>query len=186
LSYESAIKKTKTAGSNNTTLKYPVSSDILFPKICIICGTNTEEKYKKIIHGPNVTTKKYTEEYILNIAVCANCTKGINMKIGIFSKTGKSILIYSLIGLNIGIFLFILTYSIFLTIALIALAVVIPVVKHVAQIKKRVKLNDLLKVRLGNDKESLTFDFLNEFYASYIREINSKKNSSKETEEITE
>ena len=73
-----------------------------------------------------------------------------------------------------------------LTIALTALAVVIPVVKHVAQIKKRVKLNDLLMVRLGNDKESLTFDFLNEFYASYIREINPKKNSSEVTEEITE
>jgi len=186
LSYESAIKKAKTQGSISNTLEYPVSKDILFPKICIVCGSNTEEKHQRIIRGPNVPKKDYTEEYILNVPVCTNCTKDINRKTGISSSTGKLILISSLIGLNIGILIFILTLSIFLALALIALAIAIPLVKHIAQTKKKVKLNDYLLVSLGSDKESLTFDFLNEYYSSYIREINSKKNSSDETEEISE
>lgn len=186
MSYGSAIKKTKAQGFKSNTLEFQVSRDILFPKICIICGTNTEKKYNKTIYGANIATKDYTEDYILNIPVCINCTKNIDMKTGISSKSGKLILISSLFGLFIGIILYILTYSIFLSIGLFTLAIVLPIIKHRTNTKKKVKLNDFLIIELRNDKKSLKFDFLNEYYSRFIDEINSKKDTSEETEEKTD
>ena len=180
MSYGSAIKKTKAQGFESNTIDFQVSEDILFPKICLICGNNTEDQYSKTIYGAN------SKNYILGIPVCAKCTKNINIQTGFSSKNGKIILISSIFGLVIGIILYILAYSIFLSISVFVLVLSVSIVKYRSSIKNKVKLNDYLAVRLSRAKGILTFDFLNEYYARHIIEINSKKDSSEETVVNTE
>ena len=116
MSYGNAIKKSKSQESIPKTLEFQVTQDILFPKICVICGTNTENQFKKMLFGTFVPTSEYKEDYIMNIPVCEECTKKINMKTGFASKSGKLILISSLIGFIVSLILYTITFSIFFSI----------------------------------------------------------------------
>jgi hypothetical protein len=160
-----------------------VSEDILFPKVCVICGTNTENKLKKIFFGTFVPTSEYKEDYIVNIPICKECSDNINMKKGLSSKSGKLILISSLIGLIVSIILYYLTFSIFLSISLFVVSLIIPIVRYMAKIKNKVNLNDYLMISLDKEKKSLKFDFVNEYYANYIDQINLAKDKSGISEE---
>jgi Flp pilus assembly protein TadB len=183
MSYGDAIKKTKSQVSKSKTLEFQVTQDILFPKICVVCGTNTEKQLKKIFFGAFTPTSEYKEDYIINIPICEDCTKNINMKSGLSSKSGKLILISSLIGFIVSLILYFLTFSIFLSIGLFVVSLILPIVRHRTKIKKKVNFEDYLKINLEKDKNSLKFDFINEYYASYIDQINSTKDKSEKTEE---
>jgi hypothetical protein len=183
MSYGNAIKKSKSQESIPKTLEFQVTQDILFPKICVICGTNTENQFKKMLFGTFVPTSEYKEDYIMNIPVCEECTKKINMKTGFASKSGKLILISSLIGFIVSLILYTITFSIFFSIGLFLVSLILPIVRHRAKMKKKVNFNDYLIINLDKDKHSLKFDFINEYYASYIDQINSTKDKSENTEE---
>ncbi len=186
MSYGNTAKNPKDQGIRSSTLEFQVARDILFPKICIICGSDTENRYRRTIFGAYEATKDYKEDYIINLPICDDCTKNINIKTGFSSKSGKLILISSLLGLIISPILYFLTFSIFLSISLFTLSVILPIIRYRTKTKKKVKLNDYLMIGLGKDKNSLIFDFLNEYYAKFIDEINSKKDKSEETEEKAE
>jgi hypothetical protein len=183
MSYGNAINKLKSQESMHKTLEFQVTQDILFPKICVICGTNTENQLKKIFFGTFVPTSEYKEDYIMNIPICEDCTKKINMKKGLASKSGSLIVISSLIGFIVSIILYTITFSIFLSIGLFLVSLILPIVRHRAIMKKKVNFNDYLIISLDKDKHSLKFDFINEYYASYIDQINSIKDKSENIEE---
>lgn len=151
--------------------------EILFPKICIICGATGEYQHKKTIFGTFESNKDYKEDYFLNIPVCFDCSTNLKMDTGYYSKSGKLLLASSLIGLILAISLYFVIYSIMLSISLITISIVLPYLNYIAKMKKKIKLNDLLNIKLGEDKKSLTFDFFNANYANYINELNSKKES---------
>ncbi len=183
MSYGEAIKKSKSQESMSKTLEFQVTQDILFPKICVICGTNTKNQLKKIFFGTFTPTSEYKEDYIINIPICEDCTKNINMKTGLSSKSGAFIFISSLIGFIVSLILYFLTFSIFLSIGLFVVSLILPIVRHRRKIKKKVNLNDYLMIALEKDKNSLKFDFINGYYANYIDQINSTKDKSEKTEE---
>ncbi len=174
----SSFKKAYTQGYKSTPIEFQVNKDILFPKICIICGNHTEDQYRKEVKGAFMASRDYHEDYILNLPVCNNCHKNIEMKTGISSKSGILIVISSLIGLILAFILYTLTLSIFLSIALFTVALVIPFVKYKAKTKKKVKLTDFLLVRLGKNKDTLVFEFPNEYYMRYLDKINVQKENS--------
>ena len=99
------------------------------------------------------------------------------MDTGFSSKSGKLLLISSFIGLILAISLYFVIYSILLSISLITISIVLPYLNYNAKMKKKIRLNDFLNIKLGEDKKSLTFDFFNASYANYINEINLKKES---------
>ncbi|MFW9819215.1 MAG: hypothetical protein ACFFE5_06355 [Candidatus Thorarchaeota archaeon] len=183
MSYADAIKKSKSQEFKSKILEFQVTQDIIFPKICVICGTNTENQLKKIFFGNFVATSDYKEDYIINLPICEDCTKNINMKTGFASNSGILILISSLIGFIVSIILYFLTFSIFLSISLFLVSIILPIIRHSRIMKKKVNFNDYLTINLEKDKNSLKFAFTNEYYASYVDKINSNKEKSEETEE---
>ena len=140
-------------------------------------------QHKKIFFGTFTPTSEYKEDYIINIPICEDCTKNINMKTGLSSKSGKLILISSFIGFIVSLIIYFLTLSIFLSISLFVVSLILPIVRHRKKIKKKINLNDYLTIGFEKDKNSLKFDFINEYYASYIDQINSIKDKSEKTEE---
>ncbi|MFX1494563.1 MAG: hypothetical protein ACFFBZ_09805 [Promethearchaeota archaeon] len=179
MSNGSAIKKTKIQGIKSNIIEFHVTKDINFPKICIICGDNTEDKYKKTIYG--VDSRDYKEDYDLNLPICNKCNNNLVIKTGISSKSGKLIPIISLIGVITAVILYILTYSIFLSIGIAIFTSMITIINYKAKTKNKLKLNDYLNIRLGANKNTLIFAFLNENYAEYIDEINFEKDTLKKS-----
>ena len=186
MAHGSAIKKTKAQGFKSNIVEFQVDKEINFPKICIVCGANSEDKYNKTIYGAYRANRDYKEDYNLNLPVCNRCKNNVYMKTGFSSLSFKLILIISLIGIIYAVILYFLTFSIFLSIGIVALSILIPYINYKAKTKNKVKMYNYIKVRLGDDKETLIFTFLNEDYSRYIDEINSKKEISENNPEETE
>lgn len=163
---------------------FPNPKEILFPKICVVCGADTENHYKKAVFGRFKAGVDYKEDYSLSIPICNECLNDSKMASGYSSKSGKLLLFSSLIGLALGISLFFVFYSIFLSISLIALSIVLPYLNYKAKTRKKIRIDDFLKIRFNNISNSLTFDFSNANFAHFINEINTKKESEESSQEI--
>jgi len=185
MSYSNQIKNEKIQRFTSNTIEFQVDNDIQFPKICIICGKNTEDQYRKIIHGAFFADRDYNEDYILNIPVCNNCHKNLEIKTGISSKSGILTVISSLIGLILAITLYVIAFSVFLSIGLLAFAIIIPFIKYRAETKKKIEFRDFLTITPSKSEDTLIFVFSNEYYANYINEINTGKIKSEETPNLT-
>ena len=183
MSSAKVIRKKTQSPVEDKIVNFQNPKDILFPKICVICGATAEYQYKKIIFGTFESNKDYKEDYSLNIPVCFDCSTNLKMDTGYSSKSGKLLLTSSLIGLILAISLYFVIYSILLSISLITISIVLPYLNYNAKMKKKIRLNDFLNIKLGEDKKSLTFDFFNANYANYINEINSKKESEENPQE---
>ncbi len=182
------MKKKNPQSVKDGIIKFQNAEQIIFPRICIICGNNTENQYNKTIIGSFELNKDYKEDYYLNLPVCVKCMNNIKIQTGFSNKNGKLILISSLIGLILAIAVYVLTYSIIFGLGLFLTLITISYLNYKAKTKNKVKLKDFLRIKLGEDKKTLTFDFLNKNYAQFIDDINSKKEvpieTPKETEEI--
>lgn len=173
----------------NTVNKIPISQkrdkvvrfhnpkEILFPKVCVICGETAENQIQKTIFGIFEYSKDYKENYTLSIPICSDCSTNVAMKTGYSIKSGKILLFSSLIGLILSLSLYFVFYSWLLSISLIAITIVLPYLNYKAKTKNKLKLEDYLRIRLGGDRASLTFIFSNVNYANYIYKLNLKRES---------
>jgi len=166
------------------TVNFQNPEEIQFPKICIVCGATSKYHYEKTIVGRFDSYKDYKEDYSFNIPVCLDCSTNLKINTGLSSKSGKLLLISSLIGIVLAISLYFVFYSIWLSISLIAITIVLPYLNYKAKMKKRIRLGDFLKINLNENNNSLTFNFFNFNYAKYIREINSVKESEENPQEF--
>ncbi len=180
---ENIIKKDQRL--ENNIVKFQNIDKIYFPKICIICGTDTESEYKKIIFDSFESSKDYKEDYYFNLPICNECQKAILKGRDISSKIVKILLISSIIGLILALSIYFLTYSIFFSISLFVIAIIIPYLKYKSKIKHKIRLDKFLKIKLGTDKKRLIFEFFNQNYAKYIKEINLKNESSEKIQKET-
>lgn len=163
---------------------FPNPKEILFPKICVVCGAATENQYKKAIIGRFKAALDYKEDYSLNIPICIECLNNSKIASGYSSKSGKLLLFSSFIGLALGISLFFVIYSIFLSISLITISIVLPYLNYKAKTRKKIKIDNFLKVRLSVDGNSLTFDFFNANFARFVNEINTQMESEEDFQQI--
>lgn len=175
----------KDQGLESNIVKFQNNEKIYFPKICIICGIDTENEYNKTIFGTFETSKDHKEDYYFSLPICNECKKVILKERDIFSKKVKILLISSIIGLIFALSIYFLTYSIFLSISLFAIVIIIPYLKYKSKIKYKIRLNNFLKIKLGVDKKTLIFEFFNQNYSKYINEINLKKESSEKIQKET-
>jgi len=181
--------------SANTIKKIPISrkgdkivifhnpKEILFPKVCVICGATAENQYQKTFLGIFEYNKDFKENYNLSIPICSDCSTKVAMKTGYSIKSGKILLFSSLIGLILSISLYFVFYSWLLSISLFAISIVLPYLNYKAKTKNKIKFEDYLSIRLGGDRASLTFIFFNVNYANYICELNLERESEENPQE---
>ena len=184
MSSANIIKTKKLPPVEDKIVNFQNPKEIKFPKICIICGATSEYQYKKTILGRFESNKEYKEDYSFDVPVCLDCSTDLNMKTGISSKSGILLLISGLFGVILAISLYFVFYSIFLSISLVTILIVLPYTNYKAKMKKKININDFLKINLNEDKNSLTFNFFNFNYAKYIKEINSEKESEENPQEF--
>jgi len=182
LSSANTIKKNITQKVEDKIIKFEDTEEILFPKICVICGINTENHYKQTIYGSFVSNKEYKKDYVCDLPVCNECVDKVKMKTGISSKSGQLVLVSCIIGLILAITFYNLTYSIFLSISIFAVSIIIPYLNYRKKTSVKIKLEKFLEIRLSSDNETLAFNFLNPIYVNYIREINTKKENAEEAQ----
>ena len=177
MSSPSTFKKSPLSQVEDKRVNFQNPKQIIFPKVCVICCETAEHQYKKTIFGSFESNKDYKENYTLDIPICSECSTYIKMNTGLSSKSGKLLLVSSLVGFILGIYLYFVLFSLFLSISLIATSIVLPYLNYKAKMKNRIKFDDYLKIGLGADSTSLTFVFFNANYAKYISEINPKRES---------
>lgn len=180
------INKNITHKNEDKIVKFQDTEEILFPKICVICGINTENQYKRYIYGSYVSSKEYKKDYICNLPICNECVEKVKMKKGISSKSGQLVLVSCIIGLITAIFIYTLTYSIFIGISIFTTSLILPYIYYLKKIRRKIKLNEFLEVTLSKDGETLIFNFLNPLYANFIKDSNIKKEAAEDTQKETE
>ena len=179
-----SIEKKETLPEEVKIVNFIDPKEILFPKICIACGKVAEHQYKKIILGMFKADRDYKQNYSLNLPICFECSENLKMPTGYSSKSGKLLFFSTLIGLPLGISLYFVFYSLFLSISLIAISIVLPFLNYKVKMRKKIKLDDFIKIRLDDNKKLLTFNFFNANYANFIRELNLKKESEEFSLEV--
>jgi len=184
LSSANIINMKKLPPIEDKIVNFQNPEEIIFPKICVVCGATSEHHYEKTIVSRFNTYRDYKEDYSFNIPVCLDCSTNLKIKTGMSSKSGKLLLISSLLGIVLAISLYFVFYSIWLSVSLVALTIVLPYLNYKAKMKKRIRLGDYLKINLNENNQSLTFNFFNLNYARYIREINSIEESEENPQEF--
>ena len=184
MSSANIIKTKKLPPVEDKIVNFQNPKEIKFPKICIICGATSEFQYKKTILGRFESNKEYKEDYSFNVPVCLDCSTDLNMNTGISSKSGILLLTSGLIGIILAISLYFVFYSIWLSISIIALTIVLPYLNYKAKMKKKINIDDFLKINLNEEKDSLTINFFNFNYANYIKEINSETESEENPQDF--
>ncbi|MBY8985462.1 MAG: hypothetical protein KGD65_10360 [Candidatus Lokiarchaeota archaeon] len=188
MSSANTIKKNVSQKIEDKTIKFQDAEEILFPKVCIICGVTTENQYKQNTYGSFIPNKEYKKDYSCNLPICNECVDKVKMKTGISSKSGQLLLISGIIGLILAIYFYILTYSIFLSISIFTTSIILPYLYYLKKTKSKINLDEFLEVTLSDYSETLIFNFLNPLYANYIKDSNTKneavEDAQKEPEEF--
>ncbi len=186
MSSANTIKKNISQKVEDRVIKFQDTEEILFPRICVICGINTENQYKQTIYGSFVSNKEYKKDYVCDLPVCNECLDKVNMKTGISSKSGQLVLVSCIIGLISAIIFYYLTYSIFISISIFAASIIIPYMNYRKKTRRKIKLKEFLEVTLSEDSETLIFNFLNPILANFIKECNTKKEDAEVDQKETE
>jgi len=158
--------------SIENTVKFQGINEFYFPKNCIICSEETENRIEKSEYGSYTSTKDYKKDYKFKLPICDVCNSNINLKAG---KSGIILLLSVILGISLGIIVYYLTYSIILSVAVFIVLFIFPFVNYRAKIRPRIKLSDFLLVKVIPNEELVQFTFFNKDYARYVNKINSEK-----------
>ncbi len=186
MSSANTIKKNIRQKIEDRLIKFQDTEEILFPKICVICGVITENQYKQTIYGSFVSNKEYKKDFTCNLPVCNECLDKVKMKTGISCKSGQLVVVSCIIGLISAITFYTLTYSIFLSISIFATSIIIPYMNYRKKTRRKIKLKEFLEVTLSEDNETLILNFLNPILANFIKECNTKKEGAEVDQKETE
>ena len=170
--------------SNEKKLKFKGIDEVYFPKNCMICGEETENRIENTNLGSFTSTKEYKKDYKIKLPVCNRCDENINLKAG---KNGVILFMGFILGISLGILIFYLTYTILLSIAVFIVLVTFPYLSYRTKIKPRIKLSDFMQMKVIPNEELVLFSFKDKQYANYVYTINQDHLKEKEkTENIKE
>ena len=182
MSYADKINQAKSQTIKANDVRLMVDKDIRFPKLCVICGATTEDYFEQFIKGADFSNRDYREDFILKFPVCKDCNKKIHIKKGYANNYGKIACFSAILGIIVAFVLYSTTFSVWLSLGVLALLITLPLLKYYSVSKKRINFHDYLKVKLNEQNRSLDLDFYNNFYAQYVKELNLETESVKSEE----
>ncbi|MFX1527959.1 MAG: hypothetical protein ACFFB4_10350 [Promethearchaeota archaeon] len=148
---------------------------MIFPAICIACGKHTTISLKHYLFGNYTPSKDYKNDYTIALPVCEKCKQYIEMKKGLASKSGKFFLLFSLLGITLSILLYYFLNAIYFSIGVLVISILFPYLNHHRKMRVKIKLYDIVKTNLDSNTNTIKFSFINESYAQYLNELNSKE-----------
>ena len=170
------MKEDRKINSKYIALEFYNSNEIYFPNSCIVCGEIAENRIKKSVYGLHFSKNGYKKNYFFDLPVCNDCKYNIEMKTGFNSKSGKLFLFSTLLGLFISIIFYILIFSVFFSIGILAISILFPYIHYRGKVKPKINLNDHLKIIINpNDVDSVELKFSNTEYADTVKDINKSK-----------
>ena len=158
--------------------------EIYFPNNCFACGKITSNRINKRLYGTFASNYDYKNNYYFSIPICDECENNLKIKNGLKAKSGKILLVSSLFGFLISIFLFLVTSSIFLSIGTAVISFILPFRYYKEQTKSKIKFDEFLDIHISKGNvNSVELKFKEEHYAEGLREINFVKLKEKQIEE---
>lgn len=158
---------------SSKTIELEDPNEILFPKMCLICGQTTGSKFKKKVYGSFTNRKSYKNNYNFSLPICISCQRKMKIKTGITTKYGIPILISMIIGLIFSgiIIYYISSYIMGLSVA--TLLITISIIYYLRKTMEKIKLDDYLKINIKQDvKDTIILTFRNNEYSQFIERIN--------------
>jgi len=148
-------------------------NELIFPKICLICGNKTESTFQKILYGKFIPEKSFKNNYYISLPICKDCQGKINIKNGFQNIWLKLLPIFALIGIVIMVIILLSTYSILMGISVIIFTSVIPIILYQRNIKEKINLDEYIDITLvEGEKDILKFSVINKNYARFLKKKN--------------
>jgi len=171
----------------DNSIKFYNFEEIYFPHNCIVCGNTAQNRISKTIYGFFTPKYDYKKDYSFSIPVCEQCKTNLEMKSGLKSKSGKLLLISTLLGVILSFIAYSFTFSLFLSIGIVVILFVIPFINYKQKTKSKINFDDFLKIKPNKDNiDSVELKFKNEDYPKNLREINFAKLKNEEIEQKEE
>ncbi len=159
--------------NNLKTIEIEEPNEILFPKMCLICGQTTESKFNKKLQGSSISDKSYRNMYHFSLPICISCQRKMNLKTGITTKYGISILFSILSGLIAATLIIYFISSYVMGFAILGLLIAISTIYYLKKTKDKIKLDEYLKIIVRSDeKDTIELAFKNNEYSQFIERIN--------------
>ncbi len=165
---------------NNYFVEFKSNEEIYFPSVCVICGAETENRFKKNEYGSYIGGRDIKKDYSFNIPVCEDCNSKVNLKTGIANKSGKLLLFSCFLGVTLSILFYILIYSVIFSICILSILILFAYLNYQKKIKDKISLNNYFQVNLKNYTDTVELTFANKKYGEFVEKINLEKNKSKE------
>ncbi|MFX0011644.1 MAG: hypothetical protein ACFE9R_15130, partial [Candidatus Hermodarchaeota archaeon] len=178
---------------DDNLIKFTNFEEIYFPKNCIVCGDATQNHIGRDLYGAFTSRYDYKKNYYFSFPVCEKCKTNLEMKKGLKSKSGKLLLMSTILGIILSIVLYYFLFSIILSIGIMAVFFIIPFRYYKEKTRLKLNFEDYLKININKiDINSVELRFKDEQYAKSLREINFEKikkddsNQEEESEKIFE
>jgi len=166
------------------SIKFNNFEEIYFPPNCIGCGDTAQNRFEKHLYGVFTPKYDYKKDYSFSFPVCEQCKTNLQMKTGLKSKSGKLLLISTLLGVIFSLIAFFFTFSLFLSIGIVVILFAIPLINYKQKTNSKVNFDDFLRIKQDKDNtDSVELKFKNEEYAKNLREINFAKLKKEEMEQ---
>ena len=149
--------------ANEKTIKLQGVDEVFFPKNCIVCGKETENRIIKTHSGSFTRIKEYKKDYTFKLPVCKECNANFNLKAG---KSGVILFMGIISGISLAFLIYYLTYTLLLSIAVFTVLVIFPFLSYRAKIKPRVKLSDYMQMKVIPNEELVQFSFRDRQYTN--------------------
>jgi len=166
--------------SNKNYLQFYDIDKLYFPKICLVCGSKTDNTIRKSLTGNFTYTKIKRKDYQLNIPVCKKCVEKSQIQ---KSKESLKVIIPSIAGLIIALILYFFTLSVIIGIAVCLLSTIIPLLSYRSKVSKKIDINKYVKLNskspnTNEPEDILELEFLSENYAEYLSKLNLEQNDN--------
>ena len=176
MTISSEIKEQLKFNHDNNNLEFQNFSEIYFPHICIICRNHADKHIAKNFYGSNTLNKDYKKNYTFSLPVCDSCRNNIEMKTGLSSKSGKLVLLSTILGLIAAILLFLTLNSILLSISIFTIFIIFSVRNYKNKTKSKIKFDNHLKIKIDiKNPDVVELKFSDKEYALALEEINLSK-----------
>jgi len=148
-------------------------NELIFPKICLICGKNTESTYQKTLYSKFIPEKSFRNNYFLSLPICKECLGKIRIKSGFQNMWIKLLPVFGIVGIIIMSIIILSTYSILMGISASFIFFIIPILFYQRAVKDKIKLDKFFKLNLvQGEQDILKISILNKNYASFLKKTN--------------
>ncbi|MBN1217252.1 MAG: caspase family protein [Candidatus Lokiarchaeota archaeon] len=152
-------------------LKEPIQ--ILFPRICLICGQTTDSTYQKMLYGRFTIDKLYKNNYTLLLPICTACQSKMNIKKRLLTLYGLVIVISFILGLTISGMMIFFFCSYILGFSIAALLLIVSIIYCYSKIMNAIELKDYTEIHLiSEEKDKIILRFRNIEYLNLVKKIN--------------